>query len=61
MGLIFHPFGYILPMNLLLCRSRLAGEKPKDVSNKLDFKSFMEHYKSYAVAQALFNKMVKLL
>ena len=45
----------------LFFRSRLAGEKPKDVSNKLDFSSFVEHYKAYPTAQALYNKMVKLL
>ena len=43
------------------CRSRLSGEVPKAVSNKLDFESFLKHYKSYDVAQALFNKMVKIL
>ena len=42
-------------------RSRLSGEIPKAVSNKLDFESFLKHYKSYDVAQALFNKMVKIL
>ena len=42
-------------------RSRLSGEVPKAVSNKLDFESFLKHYKSYDVAQTLFNKMVKIL
>ncbi len=43
-------------------RSRLAGEKIKeDVSTKLNFKTFLEHYKTYATAQVLFNKMIKLL
>ena len=45
----------------LLSRSRLSGEVPKAVSNKLDFESFLKHYKSYDVAQSLFNKMVKIL
>ena len=42
-------------------RSRLAGEKIKDVSSKLNFNSFLDHYKTYAVAQVLFNKMIKIL
>jgi len=42
-------------------RSRLGGQKPKEVSSKLNFCSFMEHYQSYSVAQALYNKMVRLL
>ena len=44
-----------------ISRSRLAGEDPKAVSNKLDFQSFKKHYDSYTVAQALFNKMIKIL
>ena len=44
-----------------MSRSRLAGEDPKAVSNKLDFQSFKKHYDSYTVAQALFNKMIKIL
>ena len=42
-------------------RSRLAGNVPNSVSNKLDFQSFKQHYNSYNVAQALFNKMIKIL
>ena len=42
-------------------RSRLGGQKPKEVSSKLNFSSFMEHYQSYTTAQALYNKMVRLL
>ena len=48
-------------LKFLVSRSRLAGEKPKDMSGKLNFASFIEHYKSYSVAQALYNKMIKLL
>ena len=43
------------------CRSRLGGQKPKEVSSKLNFCSFMDHYQSYNTAQALYNKMVRLL
>ena len=46
---------------MLNVRSRLGGEKIKDVSTKLNFKTFLEHYKTYGVAQVLFNKMMKLL
>ena len=42
-------------------RSRLAGEKPKEISSKLNFSSFLDHYQSYTVAQQLYNKMVRLL
>ena len=42
-------------------RSRLAGEKPKEISSKLNFSSFLDHYQSYSVAQQLYNKMVRLL
>ena len=42
-------------------RSRLAGKSRKEISSKLNFGSFLEHYKSYHVAQDLYNKMVRLL
>ena len=42
-------------------RSRLAGEKPKEISSKLNFSSFLDHYQSYSVAQQLYNKMIRLL
>ena len=42
-------------------RSRLAGKSRKEISTKLNFNSFLEHYKSYNVAQDLYNKMVRLL
>ena len=42
-------------------RSRLVGKSRKEVSDKLNFSSFLEHYDSYSVAQQLFNKMVRLL
>ena len=29
-------------------RSRLAGNKPKEVSTKLNFNSFLEHYQTYS-------------
>ena len=48
-------------MAYLSVRSRLAGNKPKNVSNKLNFKSVLEHYQSYTTAQTLYNKMVWLL
>ena len=47
--------------DLIIFRSRLAGQQPKEVSNKLNFKSFMDHYEKYPVAQALYNKMVRLI
>ena len=42
-------------------KSRLAGTSRKEISTKLNFGSFLEHYKSYNVAQDLYNKMVRLL
>ena len=42
-------------------KSRLAGKSRKEISTKLNFGSFLEHYKSYNVAQDLYNKMVRLL
>jgi len=42
-------------------RSRLGGQPIKPVSTKLNFSSFLEHYQAYPTAQALFNKMVRLL
>ena len=42
-------------------RSRLAGGKPKEISSKLNFSSFLDHYQSYSVAQQLYNKMIRLL
>ena len=42
-------------------KSRLAGKSRKEISTKLNFNSFLEHYKSYSVAQDLYNKMVRLL
>ena len=42
-------------------KSRLAGRSRKEVSSKLNFGSFLEHYNSYNVAQDLYNKMVRLL
>ena len=42
-------------------RSRLAGNKPKEVSQKLNFNSFLEHYQAYPTAQTLYNKMVRLI
>ena len=38
-----------------------GGRGRKEISSKLNFCSFMEHYNSYAVAQNLYNKMVRLL
>lgn len=54
-------YGTSNEISLSSSRSRLSGEVPKAVSNKLDFESFLKHYQSYDVAQALFNKMVKIL
>lgn len=45
----------------LLFRSRLGGQKPKEISSKLNFASFLDHYQSYPIAQQLFNKMIRLL
>ena len=45
----------------VIFRSRLAGVKPKEISSKLNFSSFLDHYQSYGVAQQLYNKMVRLL
>ena len=42
-------------------KSRLAGKSRKEISTKLNFNSFLEHYKSYSVAQDRYNKMVRLL
>ena len=42
-------------------KSRLSGKCRKEISTKLNFNSFLEHYKSYGVAQDLYNKMVRLL
>ena len=47
---------------LISCaRSRLGGLKPKEISTKLNFSSFLDHYQSYAIAQQLYNKMIRLL
>ena len=49
-------------MTLKPCaRSRLGGLKPKEISTKLNFSSFLDHYQSYAIAQQLYNKMIRLL
>jgi len=42
-------------------RSRLGDKKPKEISSKLNFSSFLDHYQSYPIAQQLFNKMIRLL
>ena len=50
-----------LKSRFLHFRSRLGGNSPKEVSQKLNFSSFLDHYKSYSVAQGLYNKIVRLL
>ena len=53
--------GMILSSNKCYYRSRLGGQKPKEISSKLNFASFLDHYQSYPIAQQLFNKMIRLL
>ena len=48
-------------LNPTLSRSRLGGKGAKEVSSKFNFNSFMDHYQAYPTAQALFNKMVRLI
>ena len=53
--------GYFFSSNKCYFRSRLGGQKPKEISSKLNFASFLDHYQSYPIAQQLFNKMIRLL
>ena len=52
---------WILNGTLWNLRSRLGGKGAKEVSSKFNFNSFVEHYQAYPTAQALFNKMVRLI
>ena len=52
---------WILNGTLWNLRSRLGGKGAKEVSSKFNFNSFVDHYQAYPTAQALFNKMVRLI
>ena len=58
---ILYSRGYFFSSNKCYFRSRLGGQKPKEISSKLNFASFLDHYQSYPIAQQLFNKMIRLL
>ena len=58
--LISENSGSVIPI-FFMSRSRLGGKGAKEVSSKFNFNSFMDHYQAYTTAQALFNKMVRLI
>ena len=60
-SMIFDDKANCLILHKFSSRSRLGGQKPKEISSKLNFASFLDHYQSYPIAQQLFNKMIRLL